>query len=115
NSIGGASPGQGNLISGNNSDGIEITGVAATSNLVVGNSIGLSATGSALANAQNGVQVLSSASSNIIGEVPPSAGNVIAFNGGDGIFIASGTNNSARGNSTFLNGGFGIDIDANGV
>ena len=40
--IGGSGAGEGNLISGNNDDGIELNGVSSTNHLVLGNVIGSS-------------------------------------------------------------------------
>ncbi len=107
--IGGTVGGARNIISGNrNNDGVEIRGSAASGNLVRGNFIGTDTTGvGSLGNNGHGVYV--SASVNTI------AGNVIAFNGGDGIFVASGTGNRIQQNAIFSNGGLGIDLGSNGV
>lgn len=103
-----------NVISGNTGDGVEITGSGTTNNQVHGNLIGTNAMGtSALGNGGHGVHVSSSASANTIGGA--SAGNVIAFNNGDGIFVASGTRNRIQQNAIFSNGGLGIDLGSNGV
>jgi hypothetical protein len=116
NRVGGTLPAARNLISGNNSDGIEITGSGATGNLVQGNLIGTTASGSSgLANSSDGIQISSSASNNTIGGTVAGAGNVIAFNGADGVFVSSGTGNRIQRNSIFSNGGLGIDLGANGV
>ncbi|HUS36076.1 MAG TPA: right-handed parallel beta-helix repeat-containing protein [Verrucomicrobiae bacterium] len=112
--IGGA--GKGNLISGNNSDGIEITGATATNNYVEANLIGVNSTGAAgLANSTHGIQISANASWNYIGGAVPGQGNTIAFNNQDAIYILAGTNNTIRANSTFSNGGQGIDLDPNGA
>jgi CSLREA domain-containing protein len=116
NTIGGTAAGAGNVISGNNSDGIEITGSGATGNLVQGNLIGTTASGSSgLANTSDGIQIFNGASNNTIGGTAAGAGNVIAFNGADGVFVHSGTGNRIQRNSIFSNGGLGIDLGANGV
>jgi CSLREA domain-containing protein len=116
NRVGGTLPAARNLISGNNSDGIEIRGSGATGNLVQGNLIGTTASGlSGLANSGNGIQILNSASNNTIGGTAAGAGNVIAFNGADGVFVSSGTGNRIQRNSIFSNGELGIDLGANGV
>ena len=114
NTIGGTASGARNVISGNDDDGVEINGNAASGNLVQGNFIGTNAAGTgALGNNAHGVHVSSSAPNNTIGGA--GAGNVIAFNGGDGIFIASGTRNRIQENSIFSNTGLGIDLGPNGV
>jgi CSLREA domain-containing protein len=116
NRVGGTLPAARNLISGNNSDGIEIRGSGATGNLVQGNLIGTTASGSSgLANSGNGIQISNSASNNTIGGTAAGAGNVIAFNGADGVFVSSGTGNRIQRNSIFSNGELGIDLGANGV
>jgi CSLREA domain-containing protein len=116
NRVGGILPAARNLISGNNSDGIEITGSGATGNLVQGNLIGTTASGSSgLANTSDGIQIFNGASNNTIGGTAAGAGNVIAFNGADGVFVHSGTGNRIQRNSIFSNGGLGIDLGANGV
>ncbi len=117
--IGGSNPGEGNLISGNNSDGIELSGLNATNVVVVGNSIGTTADGSAgVANSGHGVLITSNSRSNVVGGVFAGRPNLIAFNNQDGIFVAaanSNTNNAFRGNAIFSNGDLGIDLGATGV
>ncbi len=117
--IGGSNPGEGNLISGNNGDGIELNGISATNTLVLGNIIGAAASGvSGVANNGDGVLITTSSRSNIIGGVLSGEANVVAFNGGDGISVAAATantNNTFRGNSIFANGAMGIDLGAVGV
>jgi trimeric autotransporter adhesin len=112
--IGGA--GKGNLISGNNSDGVEITGATATNNYVEANLIGVNSTGAAgLANSAHGIQISANASWNYIGGAVAGQGNTIAFNNQDAIYVLAGTNNTIRANSTFSNGGLGIDLDPHGA
>ncbi len=119
NLVGGVTPTARNVISGNNSDGIEISGASATGNLVLGNIIGANLSGAtALANSGNGVLITTSSRSNTVGGVLPGQANVIAFNGADGISVAAAvanTNNTFRGNSIFSNGDLGIDLGASGV
>ena len=116
NQVGGTLPAARNLISGNNSDGIEIRDNGTTGNLVQGNLIGTTASGSSgLANTSYGIQIFNGASNNTIGGTAAGAGNVIAFNGADGVFVSSGTGNRIQRNSIFSNGGLGIDLGANGV
>ena len=104
---------EGNVISGNNEDGLYIYGSSA---VVAGNHIGTDATGiAALGNTGNGIILLPSANSNTIGGMASSARNVIAFNGGDGIYGWTGTSNQIRLNSIFSNAGLGIDLYPKGV
>jgi hypothetical protein len=110
NRVGGAAAGAGNLISGNGADGVFLTDGDTRENVVAGNFIGTDATGTApLGNGGNGVQ-LNSASDNTIGGTAAGAGNLIAFNGGDGVLVDTGTGNATRRNSLFANGNRGIEL-----
>jgi CSLREA domain-containing protein len=114
NTIGGATAAARNLISGNNSAGITISGGGASSNTVQGNYIGVQSDGtSPLGNTLHGI-FISSASSNTIG-VAAGGENVIAHNGSDGVHILSGTANPVRANTIHTNGGLGIDLGTDGV
>src|SRR5437867_2960649 len=86
NLVGGSTPGAGNVIAGNNNDGIELNGSAG--NTIQGNYIGTNAAGaSGLGNANNGVFV-NFGCCNLIGGFGPGTRNVISGNGGDGILIS---------------------------
>jgi len=112
NAIGGSGAGEGNLISGNATNGIEFS--SASNSQVFGNRIGTQADGvTALGNGSNGVLVVS-ASGNTIGASGSSA-NTIAFNTAAGVWIQSGIGNSISGNSIHSNGGVGIDLSTIGV
>jgi parallel beta-helix repeat protein len=92
NLIGGPGPGQGNVISGNFGNGIEIDRASATGNTVQGNLIGTDAMGHMfLQNAAFGVQI-HDASSNLIGGTTPGARNVISGNVGTGIDVEGDAN-----------------------
>jgi hypothetical protein len=114
NLIGGAQAGAGNLISGNGTGVrvVSISGGRPQRNLVQGNLIGTDATGTrALGNAGNGVIVSDvSSSNNTIGGTSPGAGNTIAFNGGDGVLVDTGTGNAILGNAIYANGNLGIEL-----
>lgn len=123
NIVGGTESGAGNVIAGL-TNGIGLTGVGTNGNLVQGNIIGLSASGTvALPNIGNGIIVSAGAQNNIIGAPRDatgarvaSAGNRIAFNSnGDGIRVFAGATeqtvgNTIRGNRVFNNGGLGINL-----
>ena len=101
NTVGGTTPATRNLISGNNSYGVEITSAGTTGNLVQGSYIGTSADGTAaLGNARDGVRVELGASGNLIGGTTPGAGNLISGNNYDGVRIADAgtTGNLVQGN-----------------
>jgi hypothetical protein len=107
NTIGGTVTGAGNVIAGNNWDGVAI---ASYNNVVQGNAIGTNAAQAAgLGNAGNGVAVYS-ALGNAIGGTASGAGNTIAFNGNDGVLVDTGTGNACRCNSIFSNGNLGIEL-----
>ncbi len=91
NRIGGSAGFAANVISDNGVHGIEID-AGDGSNQIWGNIIGLDAAGStALGNNDSGIYV-NSANANEIGGDSDSKGNVIAANGGDGIFLNSSSN-----------------------
>ena len=127
NTVGGTATGAGNLISGNTGRGVAIVATGSTGNKVQGNFIGTQTDGtSALANTEQGVFLgnpidvgdtadLGSSSDNFVGGTASGAGNTIAFNGEDGVFVGSGTGQVVLGNSIFSNTGLGIDIGADGV
>ena len=101
NTVGGTTPGTGNVISGNGNDGIEIVNSGTTNNLVEGNFIGNNSDGTAaLANKFDGVLIRAGASGNTIGGTASGASNVIFGNGNDGIEIVNSgtTNNLVEGN-----------------
>ena len=88
NFIGGSEPGTGNVISGNVTNGVMLTGSGATENQILGNQIGLSLDGrSELPNGERGVALLSGANNNLIGGSTPEEGNVISGNANDGILL----------------------------
>jgi hypothetical protein len=108
NTVGGTTAGAGNLISGNDGDGILIYG-SFLGDLVQGNKIGTDVTGTvALANKTNGVEINDS-NNTLIGTV--GAGNVIAFNQNDGVLVDGGADgNWIRQNSIFANAHLGIEL-----
>ncbi len=115
NTIGGAGTGQGNVISGNNNEGLLLN--TADSLTIRGNKIGVAADGTtALPNGLNGIEI-GQGSNNQIGGVAAGAGNIIAFNGtvgqngrGAGVKIFNGTGNAVQGNSIYGNRNLGIDL-----
>ena len=115
NIIGGTTSGARNIISGNAHNGVQIGPGTVTNNLVQGNFIGTDVNGDlALGNNLAGVSI-AGAANNTIGGTAAGAGNTIAFNGGDGVFVETGTGNTVLGNSIFSNTGLGIDLGADGV
>jgi parallel beta-helix repeat protein len=111
NIIGG--PGVGNVIGGNNLDGIR---TITSGNVIQGNFVGIDVAGTIdLGNGQNGI-LISSASNNTVGGTGAGDDNIIAHNGGDGVWVtgASSDSNQISGNSIFENTGLGIDLGLDG-
>ena len=116
NTIGGTTAGTRNVIAGNGDNGIEIEGDGTTLNQVLGNYIGTNSAGANLGNTGHGVYV-NNVPGNTVGGTVAGSGNVIAFNGGDGVYV-EGQNGYQTGihlNSIHSNGGLGIDLGTNGV
>ncbi|MCP4707330.1 MAG: hypothetical protein GY869_01785 [Planctomycetes bacterium] len=129
--IGGTDPNQANLISGNDDHGILISANASTGNRITGNLIGTQADGiSPMGNGGAGVclgEGYTFPRDNTIGGTAPGTGNIIAFNGKDGVYAYDGTNsyngigNPILGNSIHNNGSpasttdLGIDLDRYGM
>jgi len=109
--IGGTSTGDANIISGNAYHGVVID----ASCLVEGNLIGTNQAGAAaVANGLDGIAVIASGAT--IGGTSAGAGNIVAFNGGPGVWTALGvTGTTIRYNAIFSNVGPGIDRNDDGV
>ena len=110
NTVGGASPNQRNLISGNNGTAVSLGGTG--SNKVQGNLIGVKKDGtSILGGSDEGV--LAGSPRNTIGGAVPGEANTIAFNFGAGVRVDGNfsTGNRILNNSIFSNGGLGIDLE----
>jgi probable HAF family extracellular repeat protein len=114
--IGGTSAGAGNVISGNNQNGVNIVEanpgggqptLPATNNHIEGNFIGTNATGtSAIRNLGSGVNISgTNSSNNYVGGSVPGARNLIGASGGNAVSI------SPNANGNFVVGNWmGIDI-----
>ena len=101
NTIGGDTEGERNVISGNDLDGVYISGSFTTDNTVSGNYIGIAANGTdALGNARNGVIIGVGAQNNTIGGDTAAERNVISGNDWGGVYIrgSSTTGNTVSGN-----------------
>ena len=118
NTVGGTTSAARNVISGNDDDGVQLSGSGTSGNVVEGNYIGTDVAGTAnRGNNSDGVTIESGATGNTIGGNLAGAGNLIAFNGGDGVRAvdSSTTNNAILANSIHSNSSLGIDLDSNGV
>jgi len=96
NTIGGNTAGARNVISGNLTYGIYLTGASASNNGIKGNYIGSGAGLSPISGAAQdyGVYLASDASNNTIGGWAAGEGNTIAFNTANGIFITGAGSDS---------------------
>ena len=106
NLIGGTNALEGNVISGNNNDGIWIEGQPVSArNQILGNWIGTTWGGTAaLGNVQQGIRIIAG-QFNAVGGGGTGARNIISGNGQSGVTIegATSTNNVIRGNFVGLN------------
>lgn len=111
--VGGAQPGEGNIISANTGIGLFMGGEGASA-ATRNNKIGVNKNGQPLGNGGDGVVL--TGTFDYIGDTD--AGNVIANNGGNGVTVRYRfTNQIPRGNrikfnSIYNNGGLGIDLSA---
>jgi hypothetical protein len=115
--VGGTAAGSGNVISGNSGSNVRIQNDS-SGNVVLGNIIGLAASGLApVVNGANGISIVNGATNNTIGGTAAGAGNRISGNDTDGIRVLDATTlgNSFLGNSIYANGTRGIDFNNDGV
>jgi len=116
NIIGGTVAGSGNVISGNTGDGVVLANPGTSNNWVAGNYIGVDSSGeNALPNSLDGLVAFDGASNNTFGGTTAGAGNIIAFNGGNGVQVGENiaddsTGNAILENSIFANAKLGIDL-----
>jgi hypothetical protein len=124
--VGGTVAGAGNLISGNQGDGVQLAGGGVTGNVVAGNFIGTNAAGTTALGNGTGVHLDSGAINNTIGGITAAARNIISGNTTDGVLIGAfnsagtsgnvvegnyiGTN--AAGTSAVGNGGNGVFLES---
>jgi parallel beta-helix repeat protein len=111
--IGGSASAAGNIISGNQGNGIAIT---TSGHKILGNFIGTQIDGkSALGNGASGILI--QASNTVIGGAGASERNTIAFNVLNGVAVSSagaGNGNSILANFIYSNGAIGIDLADDG-
>ncbi len=88
NTVGGTTAGARDVISGNTFNGVVLAFAGTDYNLVVGDYIGTDVTGGkALANSQDGVDIIGGATSNIVGGSTTGARDVISGNADNGVLI----------------------------
>lgn len=124
--IGGSSASQRNLISANGANGVVITNISATNNVIQGNYIGTDVTGLIdLGNQNAGILITASSSGNRIGGTGSGQRNLISGNNGVGVGLMGGMSTTVQGNYIGVdrtgtvalgNGGDGVAIsNANNV
>ena len=102
-----------NVISGNGGAGVFLS--STSNNQITGNFIGTDISGTLdLHNGTTGINFLSGSNNNTIGGTAAGAGNTIAFNTFEGVFMAGGVSNALLGNSIFANGALGINLNDDG-
>ncbi len=95
NVIGGTSPGERNVISGNSWGGVAILDKGTTANRVIGNYIGLDASGTrTLGQLEHGVFIGNGGSGNIVGGTTPAERNVVSGNGREEIGLMGGAHDN---------------------
>ena len=115
NTIGGTGTGQGNIVSGNQSDGIALFGAGTTGNLIISNTIGAASNGSPLPNLAgaagggHGILVTDGAHQTVIQQ------NNISYNAAEGIFNGLGANETYfEANTISFNEFDGIKVEGTG-
>ena len=118
NQIGGVSPADRNVVSGNQS-GIQVTGATATGNRIVGNYVGLSASGTqAIPGSGTGIILDGTSSGAKVGGTTAGSGNVVAT-ALTAVQVNQSTGNSVNGNllgtdaagSVVLGDDIGVELD----
>ena len=112
--VGGPTAGERNVISGNDLQGIHVSGVS-VQNSILGNYIGVASDGSSgLGNGGAGIELFGVGCCTTIGGTPAS-GNRIAFNGGGGVNVLTGAGHLISMNRIWNNSILGIDLGIPGV
>ena len=111
--------GAGNVISANQ-HGITINNAGTATTVVQANLIGTDKNGTgAIGNLNRGISFDQGSHNNTVGGTAAGAGNTIAHNGAEGVWMggAATNSNTLLGNAIFANGSpaLGIDLNANGV
>jgi hypothetical protein len=123
NRIGGTTPGAGNIISGNSTDGIQFAGAGSSGNVIAGNFIGTDVSaGLDIGNGEAGVRITDAAHDNTIGGTAAGSRNIISGNKygayiGAGQFGQPPSDNIVQGNhiGTNFTGSAALGNDLYGV
>jgi titin len=124
NTVGGTTVAARNVISGNNDEGVYITGSGTSGNVVEGNYVGTDVSGSVgLANFEDGVIIGEDGGNNTVGGTTAGAGNVLSGNVRTGMYFAAAFNDvlegnligiNAQGTAVLSNGSFGVIANGGG-
>lgn len=123
--IGGNNPGEGNVISDNGFNGIQLSDAKSFGNRIQGNTIGTGLNQvTPLGNGSNGIYINGVSGTTIGGTVlsgsDPSFGNIIAYSGrtfgmtSDGVLVNQGTSNGILSNRIFNSSNLGIALTNGG-
>ncbi|MBN4081764.1 T9SS type A sorting domain-containing protein [bacterium AH-315-C07] len=104
------SPGNGNVISNNEREGISLLGSSKYVK-IQGNKIGTDVDGiSDLGNGYNGINFFQYSDSNLVGGINSGENNIIAYNKSNGVYVWSGNYNKISRNNIFCNSSKGISL-----
>ncbi len=106
NLVGGGTAPARNIISGNNDQGVAMSGAGTSGNVVAGNFIGLNPAGTAaIGNGWAGAECFGGAQNNVIGGLAIGAGNVVSGNNSQGVALdgAGTSGNCVQGNFIGVN------------
>jgi parallel beta-helix repeat protein len=100
NLLGGVAPGQGNVVSANLDDGIQMYGPGTSYNIVEGNLVGTTKTGlSRLGNLFSALSLIAGPTNNTIGGANAAARNIFSGSSNyDGVYLDGASNNVVQGN-----------------
>jgi len=110
NRVGGSTPGDQNLISGNTDNGVRLTGSAARHNVVRGNLIGTNASGTGAVANSIGILIADDAQYNVVGGAAAGERNVISGNSGAGINIDVMKGGPAGHHNAIVGNYIGVDV-----
>jgi hypothetical protein len=97
NIIGGTSPAEGNVISGNGDSGVYLASSGTENNQISANLIGVDVSGRVeLGNSRSGIVIFTGAQGNTIGGSTAGEGNIISGNDEDGIYLSGTSSNSIQ-------------------
>ena len=109
--IGGAAPGEGNVIAAGRNQGVRLGG---SGGRLLGNWIGTNPAGDTGLGNLDGV-VISNRGNTLVGGAEPGAANTIAHNQRSGVFVSGSTGNRVTRNAIHSNGLLGIDLFSSGL